>query len=108
MPRTMKRGDTYPPLVLVLSDENGPVDLTAANSVTVIVKTAASPAMEFVGTVTAPLVGEVTYTWAAADTDTTGDYSVEAEVDWGVDGIQTFPNAGVETLTIGDDLNPPA
>lgn len=51
-------------------------------------------------------LGIVEYAWANGDTDTSGTYNVEVEVDWG--GVppeyQTFPSVGYFVVTIGDDL----
>ena len=50
--------------------------------------------------------GIVEYAWAANDTDTTGEYNAEVEIDWGGSPTeyQTFPSKGYFAISISDDL----
>ena len=84
MPYTMKRGDTFPPLALTVTENALPLDLTAA--------------------VADAAAGEIEYEWQAGDTDTSGEYNLEVEIEWAAGGFQTVPNAEYDSLTIMDDL----
>jgi hypothetical protein len=79
---TVKRGDTAPPLTLTLTDNDVPVDLTGA---------------------TVRVIG-VVRPWAAVDTATVRDLTVEAEVTWPDLSVQTFPAEGSLTVRIVPDL----
>ncbi len=48
--------------------------------------------------------GEVTYTWAAGDTASSGTYDLEFEITWADGGVETVPSSGYETVVIEDDL----
>ncbi len=54
-------------------------------------------------TVTDAVDGRVTYLWQAGDTDTSGTYNIEFEIEWGTE-IQTVPNDSYITIKIVDDL----
>jgi hypothetical protein len=107
--RTMKVGDTWPPLKGAATDENGLVDLTVATSLQVIIK---SPTHEITGvpTVLNPPVQDAEgewnwqYVWAAGDTANAGDYEVELKVTWQAGQLETFPNTGSASLTIEADI----
>lgn len=109
MPATVKQGDTWPPLRFKVTDEDGLVDLTTADSITLRL---AGPA-----TVTGscdPIDPpdsdgfNASYTLAAGDTATVGTYRGEIEVNWDSSAlpqaIETFPNAGTFVLVIEADL----
>jgi hypothetical protein len=100
---TIKQHDNFPSLVANLSDANGEVDLTAAVSVKFIA-VSATHTITGTCTVTGAATGEITYTWAAGDTDFAGDYQVEFEVTWPSSKKQTFPNDSYKSLTIKADL----
>ncbi len=48
--------------------------------------------------------GIVQYQWAALDTDASGTYNVEVEIDWGATEFQTFPSTGYFAVQVNDDL----
>jgi hypothetical protein len=105
---TLKQNDTWPPLAFTLMDQNGPVDLTTATSIKIVMKGAT---VTVTGTCTknADQVtnkGKGTYTFLASDTSVIGAYDLEFEVNWGGSPakIQTFPNDGYLSLVIVDDL----
>lgn len=105
---TLKQNDTWPPLTFTLSGTGGPIDLTTATSIKVILKTAS---VVVTGTATKDPdqvvnKGKATYTWAVGDTAVIGTYDVEFEVNWGGSPakIETFPNTGYLSLEIKDDL----
>ena len=105
MPTSIKRGDTYPPLRGLASDEDGPINMTSALSVTLIAKNGATL---IGGTITTLAVPDAdgfnwTYNWGTADTSIVGIYNVELEVRWATNSYQTIPNDGYETLTVVQD-----
>lgn len=100
----MKRGDTFPPLALTVTENALPLDLTAADTVKVIMKTDAGAALVFTAAVADAAAGEIEYEWQAGDTDTSGEYNLEVEIEWAAGGFQTVPNAEYDSLTIMDDL----
>lgn len=113
MPRTIKAGDTFPPITGTLRTNAGPVDLTAAVAVRMWMKSASGTPID---TEPCEIVdaenGVVSYTPSPAETSIAGVYRLEWEVDWGDDvnerpQIQTFPNDGYDELRIIEALDPP-
>jgi hypothetical protein len=112
MARTMKNGDTWPPLRGEASDETGaPVNLTGAVSRTVF---AVCPTHTITGPATAlwPAVpdadGEHLWNWeydfVVGDTVVSDTYKTRLVVEWASGETQTFPNTGHEELIIEDVL----
>lgn len=118
---TVKRNDTLPALEAVLSDDNGPVDLTGATVYFTMTKIAAnscgddvpvSGAAKFkkqgvvVGlqTVGSATRGKVRYEWSGTDTDTAGLFAGEFEVQFGVSGRWTFPSVGTIPVLVTEDV----
>lgn len=108
----IKRNDRRPRFRVQLTQKiagvESPADLTSAVAARFIMKTGVTlkinkQAMTFVDRPT----GVVEYAWAATDTDTSGDYNVEVEIDWGGSPaeLQTFPSTGYFTAKISDDLS---
>ena len=106
----IKRNDLLPRyrIQLTQSDpdtgEQSPVDFTAATGAVFIMKLGGAvkidrEPMTFVDRV----AGIVEYEWVLGDTDTSGGYSVEIEVDWS-GKPQTFPSTGYFSVVIGEDL----
>jgi len=103
----MKRGDTYPPLAINLTyiDDNNvsqPTDLRDS-TVKIIIKTASFAIVLSGVTLFDGQNGKISYSWQAGDTDFSGTYDVEVEVNW-PGGYQTFPNDSYGTLIIMPDL----
>lgn len=96
---TIKRGDTLPKISAVLSDKDGPVDLTGA-SVRLIVP----PIVDASATIVDADAGSVEYQWQAGDTETRGVYKAEFQVTFPSGDILTFPNDGFITVQIDSDL----
>lgn len=103
----IKRNDRRPRFRVQLTENGEPADLTTATTARFIMKQGATlkinkVPMTFVDKPT----GIVEYVWADGDTDTTGAYNVEVEIDWGGTPaeLQTFPSSGFFTVTINDDL----
>jgi hypothetical protein len=107
---TIKTGDTYPPLEYTLDNDGAPVNLTAADSVRLILKhTDTDTVIEGAANVDDAAAGDVSYDWAAGDTDEAGEYEGEWEVTWDAGAtpplIQTFPNDSYFSLEMKADLD---
>lgn len=107
---TLKQDDTFPALTAILSDQVGPVNLSAADSVKFFMKhSSGSPVVTGTCTVVTPQtgqdIGKVTYDWVAADTATAGEYTAEWQVTWNVGDIETYPNDGYKTVLIVADIS---
>lgn len=101
----IKRNDRRPHYRVQLLANGSPVDLTAASGVVFTMKTGNSlkvtkASMTFIDR----SAGIVEYAWGATDTDASGDFNVEIEVNWGGGETQTFPSKGYLTVSISDDL----
>lgn len=89
------------------------IDITTANSVKFIMRAADDNWTPLVGTpkISSPATvanaagGQVTYDWAAVDTDTPGKYVGEFEVIWSNLKKQTFPTRTYITIEILADLD---
>lgn len=105
MPTTVKKGDTWPPLRGLASDEDGPINMTTAGTVMFYAKSGATLISGTVVPLAAPDVDGFnwSYTFGAADTSIIGTYTVELEIQWNATRWQTIPNDGSETLTIVQD-----
>lgn len=95
---TIKQGDTRPGMTAQLKDNEVPIDLTAATSVTFKMAPDAGGSL----TVDSPCVfidrdtGIVMYEWTTGDTATVGFYNIEFEIVWADLGVETVPNDDVE------------
>lgn len=101
----IKRNDRRPYFRVQLTENGVPADITAAVAARIIMKTGNSikinrAAMTFIDKPT----GVVQYAWGATDTDSSGDYNVEVELDWGGSEYETFPSTGYFAVKINDDL----
>jgi len=110
---TIKQGDTWPPVRgRAATEADGTVDLTAADSMKLIIKHQTSPTiLEVVPVAIDPGTNDGfnwQYTWADGDTDELGTYDVELEVTWNSGTtppeVQTFPNEGFVELAVVPDL----
>jgi hypothetical protein len=108
----LKRGDRRPyfRVQLLVTDPTAPpalipADLTDAVGVKFIMrKIGEAPIVDDAGTFVDRPNGIVQYAWAAGDTDTSGAFKMEVEVDWGAGEKQSFPSNGYYDITITDDL----
>jgi hypothetical protein len=104
---TIKQHDLFPALSVTLSDANGPVDLTAATAVKVIMHsgvTTVTGTMTKAPNQTTTGKGQATYQWVSPDTSVVGTYDTEFEVTWPTALPETFPNDGYKSITIVADL----
>lgn len=82
-----------------------PADITGAVGVKFLMKgTAGALKVNTAGFIISPATGVVEYRWGATDTDTSGSFNMEVEIDWGGGEKQTFPSSGYFAVTIVDDL----
>jgi hypothetical protein len=101
----MKKGDRLPLLVATLRQNGAPVNLTGG-SVKFIMKSVGGGAAKVNAAcaLTTPASGIVTYSWAAADTDTPGLYHAEFQFNNGSGLLQSFPNNEHLKVLIADDI----
>lgn len=93
---THKRGDTVHDLTVVLSDDDGPIDLTSASSIVLVLthrktRTRETFAMSVVGAATD---GRVEKTWAANEPSVEGDFDAEYQITFGVGQVLAVPSSG--------------
>lgn len=111
------RGDTWPALRGKAMDSQGLLDLTAANSVKILLKNGGETVSGEVTPIDPPETdpAEPTgpgfnweYVWAAEDTKTAGKYEVELEITWDDESepkkVQSIPSGANPTLEILPDL----
>jgi BppU N-terminal domain len=109
---SIKQGDRRPVFVVVLKDNFGEpgeaiVNLTTATSAAFNMRLASGGAVKInaqPATISNAAGGEVTYSWAAQDTDTVGNYEAEVEITWNDGKKETFPNVGYWDVVISDDI----
>ncbi len=107
---TIKRGDSWPPIVATLSDAVGQINLTTAASVNLLFKTTTgSIAYTKTCTITTPSAGVVTYVWTAADASSgplseVNTFNIEWEITWADASKTTVPNEGYKSLSVVPDL----
>jgi hypothetical protein len=98
-----KTGDTYPPLRGTVQDSGLPIDLTTADHILVYIR---RPDLAVL--VKTPIfdasVGGWSVEWSSSDLSVPGTYSVEVEVSWTPDAVQTFPGDGYATFTVTPQL----
>lgn len=100
---TIKQNDTWPPLVAILSNQDGPIDLTTAAQVKMYLR-GTTVTINGTCSITNAAAGEVTYTWAVGDLAVNGNYDGEFEITWASGKKETVPNDGYFSFTILDDL----
>jgi hypothetical protein len=105
----IKRNDRRPVLTVICRDGNGgAIDLSTATAVTFNMKKHSDGTVKIAGgagTIDSPTTGQVSYAWAASDTNTSGIYLGEFEVTYGANGDETYPNdePGI-IINIQDDI----
>jgi hypothetical protein len=101
---TIKQHDTYPPLDAVLEDQDGPIDLTTATTVKLILKPTSGSSITGTCTVVTPAAGLVSYTWIVGDTAVVTSYQGEFEITWATGKVTTVPNDGYFQVVVMADL----
>lgn len=101
----IKRNDRRPKWRVQLTANGDPVDVSAATAVRFTMKSSGATKVNKASmTLVNAATGIVEYAWAAGDTDTSGDFNAEVEVDWGSSETQSFPSTGYFAIKINDDL----
>lgn len=102
----IKRHDRRPRWRVQLKHDGVPADITGNSSVKFIMKNSSNTIVlnKVAMTVVDAPTGVVEYAWQAGDTDTTGTFTAEVEIDWGGGEFETFPSNGYFTITVNDDL----
>jgi hypothetical protein len=104
---TIKKDDLLPNIRATLTDADGSaIDLTLASGVRFVMKKpgATTSKVNASASVVTPGSGVVQYTWSGTDTNTSGVYYAEFEVNWGGGVYQTFPASGYLEVEIVPDL----
>lgn len=103
---TLKQHDRLPVLLAALKNPDGSAVNLAGAAVKFIMKlpTTTATKINTAATITSASTGGVSYGWAAADTDTAGQYQAEFEVTFSGGLIQTYPNGGYLGVNILADL----
>ncbi len=103
----IKRNDLRPRWRAQLTANGDPVDFTTAVAARFIMKKDANVKIDrALMTFVDAAAGIVEYAWTGTDTDTSGAFNAEVEVDWGGTPAeyQTFPSTGYFAVLINDDL----
>lgn len=102
----IKQGNTERPFRVQLTDsQDDPVDVTGA-AITFKMKRFGEDGIVVSGSVDivdAP-EGIVEYDWQEGDTDEPGKFAAEWDVDYEVDGVETFPNGGINVVRIFENV----
>jgi len=103
---TIKEGDRLPEIICNLQDAIGnKVPLTGATVRFILVdKGTGTVKVNAAATIVNALNGQVKYSWATGDTDTSGSYSAEWEVTFGDGRSETFPNFKNLNVKVFKDL----
>lgn len=87
--------NTAPAYDITCTRDGTAIDLTSANSVTLIIKNKSSGTITQAGkaaTVVSASAGEISYTAASSDFPSAGTYVGDIKVDWGSSGIEILYN----------------
>jgi hypothetical protein len=90
----IKAGDLLPPLVIDLTDNDAPIDITTATAVHVIGTQGTATVFDDAAPTRNNTAGIVTHTWVAPQTATPGRMWIEVIVTWPTAKPQTFPALG--------------
>lgn len=97
---TIKQNDLLPKLEAVLSDEDGPIDLSAVTGVSFRFHHKESGATSTAAAIiVTPAAGLVRYEWQAGDTSLVGDYWGEFVISW-AGALETVPSSGYLEFTV--------
>jgi hypothetical protein len=105
----MKAGDLEPAVLVVLTSQGAPLNVSTATSVRFIMRApgASSAVIDAAATKvddgTVAKRGQVKYVWQSGETATPGTYHAWFEVEWSAGRSQTFPPIGSMTVYIEGD-----
>ena len=98
----IKQGDDVPSLVITLTNNTDPVDLTSATAVRVVGMQGTTQVIDDdAPSLGDPTDGVVTHTWVEGETDTVGRIWVNVVVTFADGATQTFPPYGSLAVDIG-------
>ncbi len=100
------KGDTEPPLLAVITDEDGVVVNLTGASVTFVMRQLSSnaPVVNAAATIVNAAGGQVQYSWSTQDTALAGLFMGEFHVTDSGGGTYTFPNEGYLEILVEDSL----
>lgn len=102
----MKANDRLPTVQAQLFVGGTPASLTGATVAFIMrPKNGGAVKVNSAAVIVSAADGVVRYDWAAADTNTPGDYRAEWEVTFADGKTQTFPTAGHHSVQIVEDLD---
>lgn len=104
----IKRHDLRPSIRISVTNasDGSAYDLTGATATFLMYDCDGNMKVTAAAAIEAPATdGILRYDWIAGDTDTEGEWLAEFEVDFGGGDKITFPNNGVLTVRIYEDLN---
>lgn len=110
----IKQNDTKPTLIAALTEtpsggEAKAIDLTTAAKVNLVVREKGAtdptaPKLKKECAVLDQKGGEIEYAWEAEDTNTSGEFYFEFEIEWEDGSIESIPRQGYYLLDVEDDL----
>ena len=104
----IKQNDTTPALSVFLQDARGrPINLTGA-TIVFHMRLESDLSVKISGgsvTTVSATQGNVSYTFSASDTDTSGNYQAEFQVTFSGGAVETFPNDDYIKVIITDDVS---
>lgn len=108
----IKQNDTSPAIESQLEDGSGnPVDITGYNEVSFHMKHPNADTAKVVADTTtgvsvpASTEGKVKYSWASGDTDTSGRFHAEWQVEYSDGSVESFPNSDYIEIRIIEELS---
>ena len=102
----IKQNDTSPAMLATLKDGDGTVIELSGSTVRFHMRPlgAATNTVDAAAAIHNVDAGQVSYTWSAPDTATTGIFEAEFEVINTDGSVETFPNSGYISVEITDDI----
>lgn len=108
----IKQGDTSPAIESQLEDESGnAVDISGFNEIEFHMKDPSASSAKVDSDTSSGVSatdasnGKVKYSWSSGDTDTSGRYHAEWQVEYSDGSIETFPNADYIEIRILEELS---
>ncbi len=101
----LRKNDTSPAIRYYLQDHAGnPLNLVGGSVRFHMADQSGTTKVDAAATVEDEDTAEVSYAWAATDTDTAGSYIAEWEITYSDGTVETVPNDGYLSIQIQDDL----